>query len=69
MKGEILKLDGANLDIDLATPKDKIEWNQDQCPWNKAENTSQHKCPEKNISICPYFCGIEYQDFVLLPSR
>ena len=65
MKVEILKLDGANMDIDLATPGDQIVWKQDSCPWNIAENTSQHKCAVKNISICPYFCGIEYQDYVL----
>jgi hypothetical protein len=61
----IQKLDGANMDIDLVTPSDKINWHQDSCPWNTAENTSKHKCAVKNVSICPYFCGIEYQDFVI----
>ncbi|MCJ7694327.1 MAG: hypothetical protein MUO40_02775 [Anaerolineaceae bacterium] len=61
----ILKLDGANMDIDLVTPEDQIVWVQDPCPWNTAESTSVHKCAVKNISICPYFCGIEYQDHVL----
>lgn len=61
----ILKLDGANMDIDLVTPEDQIVWEQDPCPWNTAESTSVHKCAVKNISICPYFCGIEYQDHVL----
>ena len=61
----ILKLDGANMDIDLVTPKDQIVWEQVPCPWNTAESTSVHKCAVMNISICPYFCGIEYQDHVL----
>jgi hypothetical protein len=60
----IKKLDGANMDIDL-TSQDKTSWKQDTCPWNKAEGTDVHKCAVKNISICKYFCGIEYDDFVL----
>lgn len=63
-KNIIKKLDGANMDIDLAT-KEKIEWKQNECPWNKTENTNKHKCAVKNVSICPYFCGIEYLDNVL----
>ena len=61
----IRKLDGANMDIDLVTPPDKIGWRQDKCPWNETEATQEHKCAVKNISICPYFCGIEYMDNVL----
>lgn len=61
----IRKLDGANMDIDLTTPHDQIEWEQDSCPWNVAENSAEHKCAVKDISICPYFCGIEYLDYVL----
>jgi hypothetical protein len=61
----IKKLNGANMDIDLITEKSKILWNQDLCPWNKEANTTEHKCAVKNISICPYFCGIEYLDKVL----
>jgi len=61
----IRKLNGANMDIDLATPKDRISWDQDACPWNAAEGTSEHKCAFKNISICKYFCGIEYLDSIL----
>lgn len=30
------KLDGANMDIDLATPAGRIGWQQDKCPWNEA---------------------------------
>lgn len=62
---KILKLDGANMDIDLATDSAKISWKQDACPWNRTENTNIHKCAIKNISICQYFCGIEYLDNVL----
>jgi hypothetical protein len=63
-KMKIIKLDGANMDIDL-TSKDKTSWKQMQCPWNKIENTNKHKCAVKNVSICEYFCGIEYLDNVL----
>ena len=62
MEESIRKLKGANMDIDLATPQDMITWQQDSCPWNKAENTIEHKCAVKNVSICRYFCGIEYPD-------
>lgn len=65
MHQQILKLKGANMDIDLATPPGDIQWQQDRCPWNAAEGTDIHKCAVKNISICPYFCGVEYIDTVL----
>jgi hypothetical protein len=61
----IRKLDGANMDIDLVTNKNKIDWKQDKCPWNESEGTSEHKCAIKNISICKYFCGIEYLDNIM----
>ncbi|MFC1790658.1 hypothetical protein ACFLZP_04220 [Patescibacteria group bacterium] len=61
----IKKLDGANLDIDLVTDSRKISWQQDLCPWNKKDKTNTHRCAVKNVSICPYFCGIKYLDFVL----
>lgn len=60
----IKKLTGANIDIDLTSSK-KITWEQDKCLWNQDENTENHKCAVKNISICKYFCGIEYLDKVL----
>ncbi len=62
---EIKKLDGANMDIDICSNKADISWEQDVCPWNKYEKTDTHKCAVKNISICKYFCGIEYMDNVL----
>lgn len=65
MNETIRKLNGANMDIDLATPKGAISWEQDGCPWNAAENTNEHKCAVKNVSICRYFCGIEYMDTLL----
>jgi hypothetical protein len=65
MDAVIKKLKGANMDIDLATPKSMIPWEQDRCPWNEAENTDEHKCAVKNVSICRYFCGIEYLDILL----
>ena len=65
MNDLIKKLNGANLDIDLATPKNTISWEQDSCPWNAAEKTNKHKCALKNVSICRYFCGVEYLDTLL----
>ena len=65
MKVAMRKLGGANMDIDLATPDDKISWHQDPCPWNEVDGTDEHKCAVKNVSICPYFCGIEYLDQVV----
>ena len=65
MTDKIKKLKGANMDIDLATPQGAIAWRQDGCLWNLAENTNVHKCAVKNISICPYFCGVDYIDTVL----
>ena len=59
-----IKLKGANMDIDLVSGKD-ISWEQDECPWNKAEGNCNHKCAVKNTSICDYFEGIEEPDTVL----
>ena len=59
------RLNGANMDIDLASSQDRISWDQDPCPWNAAEDSTEHKCAVKNVSICPYFCGIAYLDTVL----
>ncbi|UCF68973.1 MAG: hypothetical protein JSV80_06725 [Acidobacteriota bacterium] len=61
----IRKLDGANMDIDLTAPADQIVWDQDTCPWNEADGTGGHRCAVKDVSICPYFCGVEFMDFVL----
>ena len=65
MMDTIRKLRGANMDIDLATPQGEIAWVQERCPWNEAEGTNQHKCAVKNVSICRYFCGVEYIDTLL----
>lgn len=62
---KIMELVGANMDIDLTTDSKNIVWKQDKCPWNVAENTNEHKCAVKNISICPYFRGIKSKDIVL----
>jgi hypothetical protein len=61
----IHKPKGANMDIDLITPRDDISWEQDACPWNAVEESQKHRCAVKNISICPYFRGIEHLDTVL----
>lgn len=65
MNKRIRKLKGANMDIDLATPHGEIAWEQDRCPWNQAEHTTEHKCAVKNISICQYFRGVEYLDILV----
>ena len=59
------KLAGANMDIDLTSPADQVSWHQSKCPWNAREGTAQHHCAVKNISTCPYFCGVEYPDTLL----
>ncbi len=65
MSDQIRQLHGANMDIDLATPENAISWQQDKCPWNQAEGTDAHRCAVKNVSICRYFCGVEYLDTLL----
>ncbi len=57
-------LNGANMDIDIDSGNE-IPWKQSKCPWNEADGTNNHKCAVKNISICKYFCGIEYLDNIL----
>lgn len=69
MEENILKLKGANMDIDLTTNPEDISWKQNECPWNKQENTNIHKCAVKNISICDYFYGIENPDIVLCKHK
>jgi hypothetical protein len=64
MSDQIRKLKGANMDIDLASAG-SVAWQQEQCPWNETEGTDAHKCALKNVSICPYFCGVEYLDTLL----
>ncbi len=58
-------LEGANIDIDLATQEGDISWKQDKCPWNEVEKNNEHKCALKNVSICEFFCGVNYLDKVL----
>ena len=62
-KTKIKELTGANMDIDLVS--ENVDWYQSVCPWNKAENTKEHKCAVKDSSICKYFCGIKYLDSIL----
>lgn len=64
MKKEIKELKGANMDIDLIH-NPNLSWEQDECPWNKIENTNEHKCAIKGTSLCKYFRGIKYPDKVL----
>jgi hypothetical protein len=59
------RLTGANMDIDLATPAGQIPWQQTKCPWNEAKGSNRYRCAVKNVSICPYFCGVEYLDTLL----
>ena len=60
---KIREFSGANMDIDLVS--DNVDWEQSACPWNEAEQTKEHKCAVKDISICKYFCGIRYLASVL----
>ncbi len=66
MDTTIHKLHGANMDIDLATPPGQIAWQQDACPWNTADDSDQHRCAVKNVSICPYFRGVEYLGYAVV---
>ena len=61
---EIKILDGVNMDVDLIS-ENQTSWKQMKCPWNEDEKTNIYKCAVKNISICDYFCGIQYLDNVL----
>ncbi|OGO91768.1 MAG: hypothetical protein A2Y17_13505 [Clostridiales bacterium GWF2_38_85] len=61
MNSGIKKLIGANMDIDFSN----INFGNSQCPWNIEDKTNEHKCALKNISICKYFCGIQYLDSVM----
>lgn len=63
MDKRVQALKGGNMDIDLIS--NNVDWNQERCPWNKEENTQEHKCAVKDTSICKYFCGIKYLDSVL----
>lgn len=65
MNTNIKKLIGANMDIDMFTPIMDASWKQDRCPWNESENMVVHKCAVKSVSICPYFCGVEFMDTLL----
>lgn len=65
MAEELTRISGANMDIDLATPAGEIEWDQGVCPWNEADNTTEHRCAVKNISLCRHFRGVEFPDTVL----
>jgi len=59
----IIKLKGANMDIDLIA-NGKVKWVQDKCPWSEVDG-KEHKCAIKNVSLCKYFKGIEEPDKVL----
>lgn len=61
MSGKIKKLMGANMDIDFSN----ADFGNSECPWNNADGTRDHKCAVKNVSICKYFCGIQYLDSVI----
>jgi len=61
MDNKIKKLMGSNMDIDFISD---VKFGDSQCPWNVAEETNEHKCAIKNISICKYFCGIQLLDSV-----
>ncbi len=57
-------LDWTNMDIDLVS-QENTSWKQMKCPQNEKDWADSHKCAVKNVSICPYFCWIQYLDNVL----
>ena len=61
MDSRIKKLIGSNMDIDFSN----ADFGNSQCPWNNDDKSTQHKCAVKNVSICKYFCGVQYLDTVL----
>lgn len=61
MNDQVKKLMGSNMDIDFSN----ADFGNSVCPWNAAEKTDSHKCAIKNVSICKYFCGVQYLDSVL----
>ena len=60
----VRELHGGNLDIDLI-PKPNLEWAQEACPWNEAEQTTAHRCAIKDPSICRHFRGVKPPELVL----
>lgn len=58
------KLKGANMGIAMKVSDKSVDWEQDKCPWNEAENTEEHKCAVESVSICKYFQGVEKLDTV-----
>jgi len=49
--------------MDIEIPNE--DWEENQCPWNRVENTQEHKCAYKGTYVCPYFMGIERKDTIL----
>ena len=41
MTQKMTQLQGANMDIDLVSAN--VSWNQSICPWNEADDTTEHK--------------------------
>jgi len=61
VNSKVKKLIGSNMDIDFSN----ADFGNSKCPWNTADKTNGHMCAVKDISICKYFCGIQYLDSVL----
>lgn len=61
MDKKIKKIQGSNMDIDFSNK----DFGNNECPWNLKEGNLSHKCAVKNVSICKFFCGIQYLDSVL----
>ena len=62
MDSRVKMLMGSNMDIDFISD---VKFGDTQCPWNVAEDTNEHKCAVKSVSICKYFCGVQLLDSVL----
>ncbi len=65
MNPAIKKLGGANMDIDLATPGERGSGEQERRRGQEAAGADAQRGTVKDVSICPYFCGVEYLDSVL----
>jgi hypothetical protein len=65
MDATIRRLNGANMDIDLASLQGQIAWQQDKCPWNEAEHTDEHKCATSKIAA---YTAAAYRSMLTEPN-
>ena len=61
MTSKIKKLIGANMEIEISNSP----FGDSKCPWDNDDKSTEHKCAVKSVSICKYFCGVQYLDSIL----